>query len=158
MQTTKIQLMGRFLLGEANIVQTDPTEPLYYDLAIGRRLVIESISAQAFGPKGDSTFLSLVVINPRNGSTEVIYQIPLAFQATYNPVPQSPSEPLRDIWSMHQLVKVYISGGVRLQLDGGRGPSCSGPGEANVVITGTIETASLFGIPQFINWPMQPAP
>jgi hypothetical protein len=138
MQTVTITLSGYFTSGYP-VMGTFANYPQTYDLPAGKNLVIESMSAGAGVPKGQSANLWLDVADQKKSDIKVTYNIPLQYQATYSSNPTNPSVPVSDWRSMNQAMRAYIPAGSRLYFQGTRGLKANGNGSASVVITGYLE-------------------
>jgi hypothetical protein len=86
MQTVTISLSGYFTSGYP-VMGPFASYPQTYDVPSGHNLVIESMSAVAGVPKGQSANLWLDVADQKKGDTFATYYIPLQFQATYSTNP-----------------------------------------------------------------------
>jgi len=115
------------------------TNPQTYDVPAGQNLVIESMSAVAGVPKGQSANLWLDVAPLKGGNTFATYFIPLVYQATYSSNPTNPSEPVRDWRTMNHALRAYIPANSRIHFQGTRGLKVNDNGSAGVVITGYLE-------------------
>jgi len=138
MQTVTIKLAGYFTDGYQGMGPF-PGDPQTYDVPAGRNLTIESMSASAGVPKGQSANLWLDVVDQKGGKILATYAIPLQFQATYSTNPTNPTTPVCDWRSMNHALRAYISGGMRIHFEGTRGLKIAGAGNAGVVITGFLE-------------------
>jgi len=138
MQTVTISLSGYFTDGYP-VMGPFGSSPQTYDLPAGKNLVIESMSASAGVPKGQSVNLWLDVTDQKKGDITVTYHIPLQYQATYSSNPTNPSVPISDWRSMNQALRAYIPAGSRLYFQGNRGLKINGNGGAGVVISGYLE-------------------
>ncbi len=138
MQTVTISLSGYFTSGYP-IMGPFANDPQTYDVPSGQNLVVESMSAVAGVPKGQSANLWLDVAPQKGGNTFATYYISLQFQATYSTNPTNPSEPVRDWHTMDHALRAYIPGGSRIYFQGTRGLKINGNGSAGVVITGYLE-------------------
>jgi hypothetical protein len=151
MDPITIQLSGSFTdsfpgLGD----NVDNSPPLFFDLPPFKRLFIESISAivsLTSTEQAQSPVLTLLALTYKTGQTVAQYQIPLQYQAKFNAQPANPASAISDWWSMNQLAKGIVPWSGRLMLEGWRGPSDEGSGQAEVTITGYIETTSIIKIP-----------
>src|SRR5262245_20486893 len=103
MQVVTIPLAGYFTSGYQNMGAFSGS-PQTYDVPVGRNLTIESLSAMAAVPKGQSANLRLDVAPTKGGNIVTIYWVPLQFQATYSSNPTNPSTPVCDWRSMHHTV------------------------------------------------------
>jgi hypothetical protein len=138
MQTVTIVLSGYFTDGYPVMGQF-ASEPNTYDVPPGQNLVIESMSAFAGVPKGQSANLWLDVSDGKRGDIVAKYFIPLVYQATFSTNPTNPNEPVRDWRTMDHVLRAYIPGGSKIYFQGMRGLKFSGNGGAGVVITGYLE-------------------
>jgi hypothetical protein len=138
MQTVTISLSGYFTSGYP-VMGPFASYPQTYDLPAGKNLVIESMSASAGVPKGQSVNLWLDVADQKKTDIIVTYHIPLQYQATYSSNPTNPSVPISDWRSMNQALRAYVPMGTRLYFQGYRGLKANGNGGAGVVITGYLE-------------------
>ena len=138
MQTVTISLSGYFSSGYPVMGQY-ASEPNTYDVPAGQNLVIESLSAVAGVPKGQSANLWLDVTYVGKGDTKATYYLPLVHQANYSTDPNNSSEPIRDWRTMDQAMRAYIPAGSRIYFNGQRGEKSNGHGGAGVVITGYLE-------------------
>jgi hypothetical protein len=139
MQTITISLSGYFTSGYPVMGQY-ASEPMTYDVPSGQNLVIESLSAVASVPKGQSANLWLDAAPQKGGNTFATYYIPLQHQANYSPDPNNlTAEPIRDWRTMNQALRAYIPAGSRIYFNGQRGEKSNGHGGAGVVITGYLE-------------------
>jgi hypothetical protein len=138
-QPITIQLGGFFQSNESFLGSAGNLS-LSYDVPAQKRLTIESVSAFASLPKGQSAALSLLVLKKvKPGGMLARYQLPLDYQVRYNPNPTNPSQVVLELWSMNHSLRAYIDGGLQLKLDAFRGLSNSAGGGAEAVITGFLE-------------------
>jgi hypothetical protein len=98
------------------------SDPQTYDVAAGQKLVIESMSAIARVPTGQSANLWLDIADQKTGDVIATYYIPTQFQATYSAKPNRPGH-------ARLRLAVYESRGLKVNDDG----------SAGVVITGHLE-------------------
>jgi len=138
MPAVTIPLAGYFTSGYP-VMGSLTGYPQTYDVPAGQDLVIESMSAFAGVPKGQSANLWLDVADEQKGQVIVTYFIPLQFQATYSVNPTNPTTPVCDWRSMNHALRAHISGGMRIYFQGMRGLKVSGDGNAGVVITGLLQ-------------------
>jgi len=139
MQPVTIPLSGYFTSGYP-VMGPFASDPQTYDVPAGRNLIIESMSASAGVPKGQSANLWLDVADLKKHDVIVVtYAIPLQFQATYSANPTNPAVPVCDWRSMNQALRAHIPGGMRIYFQGMRGLKIDGDGNAGVVITGFLE-------------------
>jgi hypothetical protein len=138
MQTVTIVLSGYFTASYP-VMGPFASDPQHYDVPTGQNLVIESISAIAGVPKGQSANLWLDVIDQKRGDRIATYYLPLIFQATYSSNFTNPSEPVRDWRTMDHTLRAYIPAGSRVSFEGIRGLKINDNGSAGVVITGYLE-------------------
>ena len=138
MQTVTISLSGYFTSGYP-VMGPFGSEPQTYDVPAGQNLVVESMSAVAGVPKGQSANLWLDIASQKGGNTTAKYYIPLQFQATYSANPTNPNVPVCDWRSMDHALRAYIPAGSRIHFQGTRGLKVNADGSAGVVITGYLE-------------------
>jgi hypothetical protein len=138
MPQVTIQLAGHFTSGYP-VMGPFGSDPQTYDVPTGKTLTIESLSASAGVPRGQSANLWLDVADEQKRRIVVSYAVPLVFQATYSSNPTNPSVPVCDWRSMNQAMRAYIPGGMRIYFQGTRGLKIDGDGNADVVITGLLE-------------------
>src|SRR5262245_48673695 len=94
MPAVTIPLAGYFTSGYP-VMGSLTGYPQTYDVPAGQDLVIESMSAFAGVPKGQSANLWLDVADEQKGQVIVTYFIPLQFQATYSVNPTNPTTRVR---------------------------------------------------------------
>jgi hypothetical protein len=138
MQAVTISLSGYFTSGFP-VMGSFGSSPQTYDVPVGRNLIIESLSASAGVPTGQSVNLWLDVADQERGDIVVTYFVPLQYQATYSVDPNNPTTPVSDWRSMNQAMRAYIPGGMRIYFQGMRGPNVGDDGSAGVVVTGILE-------------------
>jgi len=138
MQVVTIPLSGYFTSGYQGMGPFTGS-PQTYDVPDGRNLTIESMSAMAGVPTGQSVNLWLDVAPSKGGKIVAHYSIPLQFQATYSTNPTNPSTPVCDWRSMNHALRAYVPGGMRIYFEGTRGLKVGDNGTAGVVITGYLE-------------------
>lgn len=131
--------LGGFFQANDYFLSAAGTFPLTYDVPAQKRLTIESISASASTPKGQSTSLSIILLKQGKGVSIMRYQLPLHYQLRYNPNPTNPSQVVLELWSMDHALRAYIDGGLQLKLDAFRGLSNAHTGGAEAVISGFLE-------------------
>src|SRR5687767_7414251 len=132
--------LGGFFQANQSFLSSAGNLSLTYDLPAKRRLTVESISAFASTPKGQSAALSLLVLKKAKTDGPLVrYQLPLQYQVRYNPNPTNPSQVVLELWSMNHALRAYVDPGLQLKLDAFRGLSTSAGGGVEVVISGFLE-------------------
>lgn len=150
MQPITIQLAATFPPDSLGLDQFGGPLPGVYNLPANQRLVIESISAAGNLPPGQSMQLMMVVGPQKGNAYEYEYQIPLQYQASYNPLPTSPQSSLTDWYTMHHTVRIYVPMNSQVRLFGWRGPSFTGPGgDVKVTLNGYLEPVLVINFPGF---------